>query len=60
MIRGMSNKFNNLIDDLLSTSNVLGASQVGIEDTAGNMSAANVEGRTCRDIHGHAFSKKSC
>ena len=42
-IRGMSNKFNNLIDDLLSTSNGLGASQVGIEDTAGNMSATNVE-----------------
>ena len=42
-IRGMSNKFNDLIDDLLSTSNGLGASQVGVEDTAGNMSADNVE-----------------
>ena len=36
-------KFNDLIDDLLSTSNALGASQIGIEDTAGNMAAANVE-----------------
>ena len=36
-------KFNDLIDDLLATTNGLGASQVGIEDAAGNMSADNVE-----------------
>lgn len=42
-IKEASQAVNNLITDLLSTSNVKGASQVGIEDTAGNMSAANVE-----------------
>ena len=36
-------KFNDLIDDLLSTSSGLGASQIGVEDSAGNMAAANVE-----------------
>ncbi|MCP4262751.1 MAG: hypothetical protein GY774_35380 [Planctomycetes bacterium] len=36
-------KFNDLIDDLLSTSNGLGASTIGIEDSAGNMAATNVE-----------------
>jgi hypothetical protein len=36
-------KFNDLIDDLLSTSNGLGASQIGVEDSAGNMAAENVE-----------------
>ena len=36
-------KFNDLIDDLLSTTNGLGASTIGIEDSAGNLSAANVE-----------------
>jgi hypothetical protein len=36
-------KFNDLIDDLLSISNGLGASQIGIEDTAGNLAAVNVE-----------------
>ena len=35
--------FNSLIDDLLSTSNGKGASQVGIEDSAGNVDATNVE-----------------
>jgi len=42
-IKQVSTLFNDFIDDLLSTSNGLGASQVGIEDSAGNMSAANVE-----------------
>ena len=42
-IRGMSNAVNDLIDDLLSTDNAKGASQIGIEDSAGNMSADNVE-----------------
>ena len=42
-IRGMSNAVNDLIDDLLSTDNAKGASQIGIEDVAGNMSADNVE-----------------
>jgi hypothetical protein len=36
-------KFNDLIDDLLSTDNGLGASCVGVEDSAGNMAATNVE-----------------
>ncbi len=36
-------KFNDLIDDLLSTSSGLGASQIGIQDSAGNMAATNVE-----------------
>ena len=35
--------FNTLIDDLLSVVNGKGASQIGVEDTAGNMSAVNVE-----------------
>ena len=34
---------NDIIDDLLSTSTGLGASCVGIEDSAGNFAAANVE-----------------
>lgn len=36
-------KFNDLIDDLLATTAGLGASQIGIEDSAGNMDADNVE-----------------
>jgi len=36
-------KVNTLIDDLASTSNAKGASQIGIEDSAGNLSADNVE-----------------
>ena len=36
-------RFNTLIDDLASTSNAKGASQIGIEDTAGNMAATDVE-----------------
>jgi len=36
-------KFNDLIDDLLSTSSGLGASCVGIQDSAENMSSTNVE-----------------
>ena len=35
--------FNFLIDDLLSTASGKGASQVGIEDSAGNVDADNVE-----------------
>ena len=42
-IRGMSNAVNGLIDDLASTSSGLGASQIGILDTAGSMDADNVE-----------------
>lgn len=36
-------KFNDLIDDLLSTDNGLGASQLGLEDSAGNVDAEDVE-----------------
>lgn len=36
-------KVNDIIDDLASTDNGLGASCVGVEDSAGNMSATNVE-----------------
>jgi hypothetical protein len=36
-------KVNDIIDDLASTDNGLGASCIGIEDSAGNMSATNVE-----------------
>lgn len=36
-------KFNSLIDGLLSTSSGKGASQIGIEDSAGNLSASNLE-----------------
>lgn len=36
-------KVNDIIDDLLSTVSGLGASTVGIEDSASNMAAANVE-----------------
>ncbi len=35
--------FNTLIDDLLSVTSGRGASQIGVLDAAGNMSAANVE-----------------
>ena len=42
-LRQMTQKVNDLIDDLLSTSNGLGASCVGVEDSAANMAAANVE-----------------
>lgn len=35
--------FNNLIDDLLSVVSGKGASQIGVEDSAGNMDAINVE-----------------
>ena len=36
-------RVNTLIDDLGSTDNAKGASQIGVEDTAGNVSADNVE-----------------
>jgi len=36
-------RFNTLIDDLLATTTGKGASQIGIEDDAGNVDAANVE-----------------
>jgi hypothetical protein len=42
-IKAAFTKVNDIIDDLLSTSNGLGASTIGIEDSAGNMAAANVE-----------------
>ncbi len=42
-IKAGFDKVNDLIDDLLSTSNGLGASQIGIEDSAGNTTNANVE-----------------
>ena len=35
--------FNNLVDDLADTANAKGASCIGLEDTAGNMTATNVE-----------------
>jgi hypothetical protein len=49
--------FNTLIDDLLSVANGKGASQVGIEDTAGNMSAANVEDALAEIYTDHATTK---
>lgn len=36
-------RFNTLIDDLVSTSSGKGASQIGVEDSAGNLDADNVE-----------------
>jgi len=42
-IKAAFTRFNTFIDELVSTSNGLGASQVGIEDNAGNMSSDNVE-----------------
>lgn len=36
-------KVNDLIDDLLSTDNGLGASQIGLEDSAGNWTAEDLE-----------------
>ena len=36
-------RFNTLIDDLLAITSGKGASQIGIEDSAGNMAATNVE-----------------
>lgn len=50
-------KFNNLVDDLLSTANGKGASQVGIEDTAGNMSADNVEDALAEIYTDHSSTK---
>jgi hypothetical protein len=49
--------FNTLIDDLLSVANGKGASQVGIEDTAGNMSAANIEDALAEIYTDHATTK---
>jgi hypothetical protein len=49
--------FNTLIDDLLSVASGKGASQVGIEDTAGNMSAANVEDALAEIYTDHATTK---
>ena len=43
LIKAGFDKVNDLIDDLLSTSNGLGASQIGIEDAAGNLDAVNLE-----------------
>jgi hypothetical protein len=42
-IKAAWTKFNDLIDDLSSTANGLGGSQIGIEDIAGNMDADNLE-----------------
>ena len=36
-------RFNTLIDDLLSTSSGKGASQIGVQDAVGNLTATNVE-----------------
>ncbi len=49
--------FNTLIDDLLSVANGKGASQVGIEDTAGNMSATNVEDAIAEIYTDHSTTK---
>jgi len=55
-LRSGFNKFNNLIDDLLSTANGKGASQIGIEDsgsiiTGVNVEAALAENRTAIDLN---------
>lgn len=42
-IKAAFTKVNDIIDDLVSTSNGLGASTIGVEDSAGNMAATNVE-----------------
>ena len=42
-IRAAFTRFNTLIDDLLSTDNAKGASQVGLEDSDGNWDAVNLE-----------------
>jgi hypothetical protein len=49
--------FNTLIDDLLSVASGKGASQVGIYDSAGNMSAANVEDALAEIYTDHATTK---
>lgn len=43
LLRAAFEKVNDIIDDLLSTSNGLGASCIGVEDSAGNLDAENVE-----------------
>ncbi|GAG11016.1 unnamed protein product, partial [marine sediment metagenome] len=42
-ISGGWDAFNGLVDDLLSVANGKGASQIGVEDVAGNLDATNVE-----------------
>ena len=49
--------FNTLIDDLLSVANGKGASQVGIYDSAGNMSATNVEDALAEVYTDHSTTK---
>jgi len=49
--------FNTLIDDLLSVSNGKGASQIGIEDSAGNVAATNVEDAIAEVYTDHATTK---
>jgi len=49
--------FNNLIDDLLSTASGKGASQIGIQDSAGNLDAANVEDALAEICSDHSYAK---
>jgi hypothetical protein len=49
--------FNTLIDDLLSVASGKGASQVGIYDSAGNMSATNVEDALAEVYTDHSTTK---
>lgn len=55
-IKAAFTAFNTFIDDLLSTANGKGASQVGIEDTAGNFAATNVETALAEVYTDHANS----
>lgn len=49
--------FNNVIDDLASTSNAKGASCIGVEDSAGNMDAANVEAALAEIYSDHSSTR---
>jgi len=49
--------FNTLVDDLLATSNGKGASQIGIEDSAGNVAATNVEDAIAEVYTDHSTTK---
>lgn len=50
-------KFNSLIDDLLSVANGKGASQIGIEDSAGNMAATDVEAALAEIYSDHSSTR---
>ncbi len=50
-------KFNALIDDLASVVNGLGASTIGVQDAAGNLSATNVETAIAEIYTDHASTR---